>query len=158
MISDLRKLLFGSQPAESETQTDFDELHLAAAALLVEAAVLDGHFESVERDAIALGLNRHFGLDEQEIVVLIEKAEQAVAESVELYGFTRTIKDRLEPEERVAILEMLWQVAYADGSLHDYEAGLVRRVAGLLYVSDKESGEARQRVLSRLDTEDGSLK
>ena len=158
MISDLRKLLFGSKPDESASQTDFDEMHLAAAALLVEAAVLDGRFESVERDAIALGLNRHFGLDEQEILVLIEKAEQAVAESVELYGFTRTIKDRLEPEERVAILEMLWQVAYADGSLHDYEAGLARRVAGLLYVSDKESGEARQRVLSRLDTGDGSLK
>jgi uncharacterized tellurite resistance protein B-like protein len=45
---------------------------------------------------------------------------------------------------------MLWEVAYADGTLHDYEASLLRRITGLLYVSDRESGEARKRVLARL--------
>lgn len=150
--------MFGADTDESGAETDTDDLHLAAAALLVEAAVLDGHFESSERDAIADGLRQHFGLGEEETRLLIEKAETAIQKSVELYGFTRTIKDRLEPRERIAILELLWQVAYADGVLHDYEAGLARRVAGLLYVSDKESGEARQRVLSRLDTGGGSPK
>jgi uncharacterized tellurite resistance protein B-like protein len=48
------------------------------------------------------------------------------------------------------VIEMLWEVAYADGRLHDYEASLLRRVTGLLYVSDRDSGEARKRVLARL--------
>ena len=56
----------------------------------------------------------------------------------------------MPPEERVGILELLWEVVYADGTLHDYEASLLRRVAGLLYVSDRESGEARLRVMERL--------
>ena len=59
----------------------------------------------------------------------------------------------MPPEERVGILELLWEVVYADGQLHDYEASLLRRVAGLLYVSDRESGEARLRVMGRLGTE-----
>ena len=50
----------------------------------------------------------------------------------------------------MGILELLWEVGYADGQLHDYEASLLRRVAGLLYVSDRESGEARLRVMARL--------
>jgi uncharacterized tellurite resistance protein B-like protein len=158
MIAGLRKLMFGNDASASGAADQTDDLHLAAAALLVEAAILDGHLEVSERDAISTGLGEHFGLGDDETAALIEKAETTVADSVELYGFTRTIKDRLEPEERVAILEMIWQVAYADGSVHDYEAGLARRVAGLLYVSDRESGEARKRVLSRLDTGGGSLK
>jgi len=55
------------------------------------------------------------------------------------------------PEDRVRILEMVWAVAYADGSLHDFEASLARRVAGLLHVSDRDSGAARKRARARLE-------
>jgi uncharacterized tellurite resistance protein B-like protein len=88
--------------------------------------------------------------------VLIDRASSAVAESAQLYSFTRPLKDRLQPEERVRIIEMLWEVACADGKIDSYESGLVRRVAGLLFVPDKESGEARQRVLARLDLKPAS--
>jgi uncharacterized tellurite resistance protein B-like protein len=71
-------------------------------------------------------------------------------ESVQWNGFTSAIKDGLDHAERVQLIEMLWEVVYADGQLHDYEASLLRRVSGLLYVSDRESGEARKRVLARL--------
>ena len=60
------------------------------------------------------------------------------------------IETVLPAEGRVGILEPLWEVAYADGQLHVYEASLLRRVAGLLYVSDRESGEARLRVMAKL--------
>ena len=69
-------------------------------------------------------------------------------------GFTRVIKDRYSPEERVELVEMAWEVVYADGELHDYEANLLRRLGGLLYVSDKERGDARKRVLARLQLTD----
>jgi len=79
---------------------------------------------------------------------LLAAGEKASDDSVEWQGFTRAIKDGFEPEERIALIEMLWEVAYADGELHDYEASLIRRITGLLYVSDRDSGEARKRVLA----------
>ena len=65
-------------------------------------------------------------------------------------GFTRAVNDGFAPEDRIQVIEMLWEVVYADGELHDYEASLLRRITGLLYVSDRDSGEARKRVLARL--------
>jgi len=156
MIAGLKSLLFGSDGQTAESGTD--ELQLAAAALLVEAATLDGQFGPAERETMERALGDRFDLSAEETDALIAKAERKVADSIELYSFTRVVKDRLAPEERVQILEMLWEVAYADGKVHDFESGLVRRVAGLLFVADRESGEARQRVLARLDMNGGSLK
>ena len=81
---------------------------------------------------------------------LLAEAEQAASASVQWQGFTRAVNDGFAPEERIQVIEMLWEVAYADGQLHDYEASLLRRITGLLYVSDRDSGEARKRVLARL--------
>ena len=80
---------------------------------------------------------------------LLARAERTATESVAWQGFTHAIKQELAPEERIEVIEMLWEVAYADGHLHDYEASLLRRVAGLLYVGDRESGEARLRVMAK---------
>jgi uncharacterized tellurite resistance protein B-like protein len=60
------------------------------------------------------------------------------------------IKDSFDQEERVELMEMLWEVVYADGALHHLEANLMRRIAGLIFVPDRESGEARKRALSKL--------
>ncbi|MBL6928661.1 MAG: TerB family tellurite resistance protein [Rhodospirillales bacterium] len=152
MISGLKSLLFGKSESGNSADGAGQELQLAAAALLVEAATMDGSFTGPERETIGHVLGAHFNLEVEAADALIEKADAAVAKSVQILGFTKIIKDRLEPEERGSIMEMLWEVAYADGELHDFEANLVRRAAGLLYVSDRESGEARKRVLARLDS------
>ena len=76
-------------------------------------------------------------------------ADAATEDMVEVYGFARRVKDAFEHDERVQMIEMLWEVVYADGEIHDHEANLLRRVAGLIYVSDRESGDARKRVLDR---------
>ena len=153
MMSAFKAWLFGQEDAATGAE---DELPLAAAALLVEAASLDDDFSEGERRTIVALLENRFGLTADAARALVERATTAVAESTQLYGFTRVLKDRLQPEERIRIIEMLWKVACADGTIDAYEAGLVRRVAGLLFVPDKESGEARQRVLARLDTGDTS--
>jgi uncharacterized tellurite resistance protein B-like protein len=144
--------LFGGATDVSERgeRQGIDDLHLAAAALMVEAARLDGRFDETERETIHRALCGRFGLAAADAEELIEDATTSAAESTQLYGFSRKIKDRLEPDDRVQIIEMLWEVAYADGHLHDYEANLVRRIAGLLYVPDQESGAARKRVIERL--------
>jgi uncharacterized tellurite resistance protein B-like protein len=128
----------------------FDELQLAAAALLVEAATMDSDFDAGERARIARLVQDRFALSAEEAAELVGEAEQMAAASVEWHGFTRAIKDGFDHPERIQLIEMLWEVVYADGELHDYEASLLRRVSGLLYVGDRESGEARKRVLARL--------
>ncbi len=138
--------------ARSEGQRKVDELHLAAAALLVEAACHDTHFDESERTKIESLVQARFGLSAEEAATLIEAAEREVDAAVQLLHFTRAIKDRFSQDERVEMVEMLWEVVYADGVLHDYEANLMRRIGGLLYVTDQERGAARKRVLARLNT------
>lgn len=134
-----------------------EELHLAAAALLVEAACLDGHFHGDERDRITALLGQQFDLADEETATLIDEAEAAINETGDLFLFTKVIKDRYSAEERVGMIEMLWEVAFADGELDHFEANLIRRVGGLIYVSDRDRGEARKRVMARLGMEDSSV-
>lgn len=148
---DRLKDMFGGDAAESRDAgaRGVNELQLAAAALLVEAARMDDNFGSDELAVIETLLRDRFSLSAEEADELVAAADKASAEAVELYGFTREIKDAFDPEERIKMIEMLWAVVYADGEVHDHEANLLRRVAGLLYVSDRESGDARKRVLDR---------
>jgi uncharacterized tellurite resistance protein B-like protein len=107
-----------------------------------------------EQATIAALLQNHFELSAQDTSDLMDEGRKAVADSNELYGFTRIIKDHFSEDERIRMIEMLWEVAYSDGQLHHFEANLVRRVAGLIYVSDRESGDARKRVLTVLGLND----
>ena len=127
-----------------------DETQVAAVALLVEAAVMDGDFDDDERRTIARILGRQFGLEAAAVEDLIRAGEQAVERSNQLYAFTSVVKKGFDFEQRIEMIEMLWEVAYADGELHDFEASLVRRVSGLIHVADRDSGMARKRVLKRL--------
>lgn len=154
MMDRLIALFSGGNAAGSEraSRHNVDELHLASAALLVEAASMDGHVDEAERLTIRTLLQSRFDLEEAVAEELVEEGCRASTSSTQLYGFTRMINDNLEPEERATILEMLWEVAYADGEVHPYESNLVRRVAGLLHVTDRDSGAARKRVVQRLQT------
>jgi uncharacterized tellurite resistance protein B-like protein len=126
-----------------------DRLHLAAACLLVEAALMDEGLGSGERRRIAELLAQRFSLAAEETAALIEEAQEEADRSSQLFAFTREIKDGFDYEERVELMEMLWEVAYADDHLHHLESSLMRRLAGLLHVEDRDSGAARKRVLTR---------
>jgi len=139
----------GSSSAASIDTTE-ETKHLAAAVLMVEAATMDGSFDDSEADAISRIAQRHFGLNEEEAASLLEAARDAHEQSSQLLRFTRSLKESFPFEERVKIIEMLWEVVYADGVVHHYEANLIRRINGLLYVSDRDSGAARKRVAARL--------
>jgi uncharacterized tellurite resistance protein B-like protein len=123
----------------------------AAVALLVDAASIDGDFDPAERQMIAALLAKKFDLDAEEVEALIIEAVARVDKSVDHYGFVRKVKEAFDHDARVDLIEMLWQVAYADGVVDDFEANLMRRLAGLLNVSDREAGDARKRVIVRLD-------
>ncbi len=143
--------LFGAEPETAgATNHDAADKHLTAAALLVETAVMDGGFDEAERCTVATLLHERFGLDETAAADLIADAEERTAASHSVFSFTNSAKNHFSHNDRVELIEMLWEVAYADGVLHDYEENLLRRVAGLIYVTDRERGEARKRVLARL--------
>jgi uncharacterized tellurite resistance protein B-like protein len=146
MFARLLSLFENTEPKEPQ-RADVSALQRAAAVLLVIAARLDGHMAPDERGSIVHLLRTR--LDVDDAGALIHEAEEEAAASTDFYRVTRIIKDSLEPEQRAAIIEMLWEVACADGEVHDYEANLVRRVAGLLHVEDRDAGEARRRVLER---------
>ena len=151
MLGSLKSLLFGTGEDEvAAGQHSQSALHHAAAGLLVEAALLDGHFDDSERDRIRNLLETRFDdLPAGEVQTVIAAAENAAAERVELHTITRTVRDHFDADERLQMMEMLWEVVYADGTLDDFESNMMRRVAGLLYVDDRKSGEARKRVLAR---------
>lgn len=150
MFGQLKAFLTGADGTESAPAGNDDGLAAAAAAILVETAMLDGDFDDNERSVIHAILTERFGLADAEAVTAIDAvAEKAMQPNV-LYAASRVIKERFSEEQRIDLLQMLWRVAYADGTLHDYEANLVRRVAGLLYVPDRDSGMARKRALEEL--------
>ena len=120
------------------------------AGLLVEAAMADGELDSDERRQIARVLHGQLELGEGTVGKMIDDALASHEARVEIHGLTRAIRAETEPEDRVAIMEMAWMVVLADGELHDYEAQLMRRLAGLLYVDDIDSGRAARRARARL--------
>lgn len=148
MLNRVTRWLGGDKQA-TETTEGFDEVQICAAALLVEAAWLDGEFTADERISISGALQTHFGLNEDEAASLLAEAEKVQEDAIEISRFTRAVKSMPE-EQRVQILEAMWEVVLADGELHAYEANLLRRVGGLIYVSDRENGEARLRVKARM--------
>ncbi len=148
MIDSLIGWLTGEPAANGDAPQD--DLKVALAALLVEAAHSHDHFDERERAVVARLLQRRFSLSPADALRLLAAGEREADRSAELFHFTRIINQRLSPEQRVELIEMLWEVAYADGELDEYEDSLLRRVGGLIYVPDHERGAARQRVLKRL--------
>jgi uncharacterized tellurite resistance protein B-like protein len=153
MIDKIKALIFGNKDEGNNSvisdSNEDNELAIAAIALLIEAAVMDGNFDDKERQVIANLISGHFGLNSEDTQALIDTGQKAAEQSNQLYAFASVIKQGFEVEDRAEMIEMLWEVACADGKVHDYEANLVRRVAGLIHVSDRESGEAKKRAMDR---------
>lgn len=155
MLDHLKSLLAQWTPRADGAHADGDSgVALAAAVLMVEAASMDGTVGGEECELIRALLIRRFGLDDDNAAALLAKAEQAQGRATQLLPFTRRLTDALDGEQRIEIIEMLWEVVYADGQLHDYESNLVRRISGLLYVADQDSGAARKRAMARLGLSD----
>jgi uncharacterized tellurite resistance protein B-like protein len=130
-----------------------DAVPLAAAVLLLEAALMDESLEAVEEQAILNILCQKFGCNRTEAHELLQEADSHMDEKDHFYHYTKVLKDNLDDAGRIRIVEMLWSVVLADGEADDYETNLMRRIAGLLYVSDQDSGAARKRVTEQQQRE-----
>lgn len=146
MIDQLLEMLSG-KPAPTGAPKH-DPAQIALAAILIEAALADGHYAAEEQAQIGRILQGRFHLNEAQASELRAEAQIVQSEATDLVRFTRVIKDAVPFEDRVGVIEAVWRVIYADGERDHEESALVRRLAGLLYVPDRDAGLARQRVLA----------
>jgi uncharacterized tellurite resistance protein B-like protein len=123
-----------------------NDYRLAAAALLVHAAAIDGEMSQAERDKLHAVVKQRFGLDDAMTDELVDQATAAEHEAVDLYHFTSLLNRTLDEEGRAKIVEMMWEIVYADGQRDELEDNLLWRAADLLGVSPRERIELRRRV------------
>ncbi len=147
MIDRLLEMLSGRHKPEAGASPD--DQRLAVAALLVEAARMDQNFDDGERDTIANLLKDRFELTSADATELINKADGKVQDTAQYFPFTHHINQTMSETEKVEVIEMLWQVAYADGTLDEHEDQLIRQLAGLIYVTDRDRMQARKRALAK---------
>ena len=124
---------------------NIDNNNILIAALLIHAAKIDDNYTNVEKEIIKralINLNMITPNETEEVLIEAEKKEQ---ESNQIIEFTKEIKKN-SMEFRLKIIEILWKIVYSDGTNDSYESNLIRRLCGLLYVSDKDSGEIKLKV------------
>ncbi|WP_457797553.1 tellurite resistance TerB family protein [Methylocystis sp. S23] len=152
MLSALRNFI-SELTGEADQPKPYEsaDYQLAAAALLVHIASIDGDFDLSEKARIQQLVESRFGLAPDAAQALIQDAFESEREAVDLYRFTSVLKRRLDEDGRRQVVGMLWDMAHADGDVHEFEENVVWRVAELLGVSTRERVELRREVRESLE-------
>ena len=123
-----------------------DDYRLATAALLIHVANVDGAIDAAERQRLRDIIHDRFGLDAAATARLIARAEQSDKEAVDFFHFTNVLKHTLDNDGRCKIIEMMWDVVFADGEVTEFEENVVARISELLGVAPRERVTLRQKV------------
>ena len=147
MLQSLKKIF---QKTQSTTGTDnIDELTILC-GLMMEAANTDGNVSQVEINKISFALTEMFKEDPLEVKNVLTKALKYKDEPKSLQFFTYKINKSFDIEKKLLLIETLWEIILADGKIHDFESNIIRRLAGLFYISDVSCGNARKRAQANL--------
>lgn len=122
----------------SSTVSPDQIIQLATAALLIEVTKADYELTKQESEAVIDALRQTYQLDAMALDSLLKLAEEEAHEASSLYQFTRLVNDFYNYDQKLQLIESMWQVAFADGDLDKYEEHLIRKVAELIYVSHKD--------------------
>lgn len=133
-MSLLSRLQLALQNPVQESSSSEDRLQLAAAVLLLEMERADYQHDDNERQAVLQALQDHFRLGSDEAESLIADASDEAEQAVSLHDYVMVMNEQLSAADKLHIIRMLWQVAYADGELHHYEEHLLRQLSELLHV------------------------
>jgi uncharacterized tellurite resistance protein B-like protein len=146
------KRFFSDLAGGEKDQSRFEDndYRLAAAALLIHAAVIDGAMSEAERIRLVGVLMLRFGLDEAAAQELVTEATQAEQQAVDLYRFTSLLNRSLDEAGRQHVIAMMWQIAHADGRVTEFEDNLIWRAADLLHVPSEARIALRRRVAEEL--------
>lgn len=132
-LSDLTRAPEAPSPAERERQ-----VQLAAAVLLVEVVRADGAMDTSEHAAALSALHQRFDLAPEALEALLAHAQQSSRTAYDYQQFTGLINDAFSQDDKISLVESLWQVAYADGHIDENENHAINKIAGLLYVTHGE--------------------
>lgn len=139
MLRTLKDLFDSLSPRPAPSPADEEhQLQLACAVLLMEVMRAEPDLREEERQAVMAALRRKFTLSPDEVERLVELADEKARTANDFFGFTSTLNDRFGQEQKVRIVEYMWQVAYADGEIDENENHLISKVAGLLHVTHGE--------------------
>ena len=135
---------------KKEKKENLEIKNILIAALLIHAAKMDENYTDTEKNIIKKALINLNKINADEADDLIKRAEKKENESNQIVEFTREIK-KYSMEYRLKIIEVIWKIVYSDGIVYIYETNLIRRISGLLYISDKDNGIIKNKVKNLLN-------
>ena len=151
MLAHIKNWLTTEQEKQSALVSDEHELAYLVTALMLEAAQIDGEASKDELALIISSVASQFELDDTQMTALLAEAETHADERIELHGLIRRLREQSDYEERIGVLGLVWMTVLADDRVDTLESQLMRRLAGLLFVSDVDSGLAAKAAKKRLD-------
>ena len=128
-----------------EKKENIDNKGILLTALLIHAAKIDENYTNAEKEIIKKAIINLNITESDKVEELIKQAEKKEQDSNQIIDFTKEIKKN-PMDYRIKIIEILWKIVYSDGTSDGYESNLIRRVCGLLYVSDKDSGAIKLKI------------
>ncbi len=146
MLNLLKNILNNQNSQEDDNNRDLELL----SGLMIEAAYTDGKIDANELSKIRLSLINIFSEDPKEVDLVLEKAEENKNNSKSLHHYTSFINKNFDDKKKILLIEALWEIVLSDGEIHDFESSLIRRLAGLLYISDVVSGNAKKKALNKI--------
>ena len=146
MINLLKNILNYKQSNDDEEDSKNLEL---ICGLMIEAAYTDGTIGESELKKIKFSLINVFDENEEEVNFVLDEAIKNKNNSKSLHYYTSFINKNFDSDKKLLLIEALWEIVLSDGEIHDFESNLIRRLAGLLYISDVKSGNARKRALNK---------
>ncbi len=146
MINLLKNVLNYNKSKDGEEDSKNLEL---ICGLMIEAAYTDGTIGESELKKIKFSLINVFDEKEDEVDLVLDEAIKNKNNSKSLHYYTSFINKNFDSEKKLLLIEALWEIVLSDGEIHDFESNLIRRLAGLLYISDVNSGNARKRALNK---------
>lgn len=148
MFNRILSILHGDD--ESAEDSRFEKVQVATCALLMEVAHSDGHYESVEAKVVHELLANTFGLSASAVTELIDFSKEHRENSTDLFQFAREINAHFSREEKADVMEGIWRVIYADGTLDKFEDALARQLANLLRLDHKDVIDRKLKVLDEV--------
>ena len=139
---------FNESSSHKENNGNDDHL-VVIGGLLVETASIDGKIDNSEIDKIKETLGNFFEVGEKKLSYIVDQSLEKADEPNSLHFFTSKINKEFEYKDKVKLIEILWEIILADGKIHDFESNLIRRLSGLLYVSDVDCGNAKKKSLKK---------
>ena len=134
---------------KKEEKENSNEKNILIIALLIHAAKIDENYTEIEKKIIKMAIMQLNQINENEAEKLLKIAEKKEEESNQIVEFTREIKKH-PMEFRLKIIEIIWKIVYSDSTSDNFESNLIRRICGLLYISDKDNGIIKIKVKNLL--------